>query len=370
MTNKICVYAICKNESKFVKRWVDSMSEADYIVVLDTGSTDGTYEMLKADPRVTRVEQKIFNPWRFDVARNESIKLVPSDANILACIDLDEVFEPGWAEAVRQQWNPSKHTRGLYKYAYSHNDNGEPSDIYYNDKFHTRKYHWIYPVHEVLNSNTHVFDTEVLRFEDNVYLHHFPDKEKSRSFYYDLLLLRRDENPEDFFSQYLIAREYGLMEDYDKSLEEFYKLLNMPETVIRNDMVMVSTYGLMADIYKCKRDYAKAIEYYSKMLQYDPTYREPYLCLAELYLEFGLYNTAKAFVIDSMDKTYQHFDWAERKDTYYEKPYDIISIADYYLDLVDEGIVNAEMALRYAPNNERIQKNYQALLIKKEQQSN
>ena len=46
---KICVYAICKNESKFINRWLASMSEADYIVVLDTGSTDGTYEKLMSE---------------------------------------------------------------------------------------------------------------------------------------------------------------------------------------------------------------------------------------------------------------------------------------------------------------------------------
>ena len=39
---KIVVYAICKNEEAFVERWMDSMAEADEIVVLDTGSTDGT----------------------------------------------------------------------------------------------------------------------------------------------------------------------------------------------------------------------------------------------------------------------------------------------------------------------------------------
>lgn len=43
---KICVYAIAKNEMKFIDLWLDSMKEADYIVVLDTGSTDGTYEFL------------------------------------------------------------------------------------------------------------------------------------------------------------------------------------------------------------------------------------------------------------------------------------------------------------------------------------
>ena len=39
---KICVYAICKNESTFVDRWMDSMAEADGIYVLDTGSADDT----------------------------------------------------------------------------------------------------------------------------------------------------------------------------------------------------------------------------------------------------------------------------------------------------------------------------------------
>ena len=39
---KVCVYAICKNEEKFVDRWYNSMKEADQIFVLDTGSTDNT----------------------------------------------------------------------------------------------------------------------------------------------------------------------------------------------------------------------------------------------------------------------------------------------------------------------------------------
>ena len=43
---KICVYAIAKNEEQFVDRWVDSMSEADWVCVLDTGSTDRTVEKL------------------------------------------------------------------------------------------------------------------------------------------------------------------------------------------------------------------------------------------------------------------------------------------------------------------------------------
>ncbi|MEI3499576.1 MAG: glycosyltransferase [Bacilli bacterium] len=46
---KIVVYAISKNEEKFVDRWVDSMQEADEIYVLDTGSTDKTVSKLKKE---------------------------------------------------------------------------------------------------------------------------------------------------------------------------------------------------------------------------------------------------------------------------------------------------------------------------------
>ena len=60
--NKICVYAICKNEINNLEKWVDSMSEADYIVVLDTGSTDGSYEWLKKCDKITTVKKKIIKP--------------------------------------------------------------------------------------------------------------------------------------------------------------------------------------------------------------------------------------------------------------------------------------------------------------------
>ena len=85
MTVKICVYAICKDESKFAERWMRSMSEADEIFVLDTGSQDNTVQLLReAGAKVW--EEKIV-PWRFDVARNRSLELVPEDTDICVCTD-------------------------------------------------------------------------------------------------------------------------------------------------------------------------------------------------------------------------------------------------------------------------------------------
>ena len=57
---KISVYAICKNEEKFIDRWYNSMKEADNIYVLDTGSSDNSVEKLKNLGVI--VKQEIITP--------------------------------------------------------------------------------------------------------------------------------------------------------------------------------------------------------------------------------------------------------------------------------------------------------------------
>ena len=89
-TYRICVYAICKNEEKFIKRWYDSVKEADDIYVLDTGSTYESINLLKK--LEIHVKNKKIIPWRFDVARNESLKMVPEDTDICVCLDLNEII--------------------------------------------------------------------------------------------------------------------------------------------------------------------------------------------------------------------------------------------------------------------------------------
>ena len=99
---KICVYAICKNEEKFAERWMNSMSEADGIYVLDTGSTDNTVKLLTK--LGANVKTEIISPWRFDVARNRSLQLVPDDCDVCVCTDLDELFEKGWRGKLENAW--------------------------------------------------------------------------------------------------------------------------------------------------------------------------------------------------------------------------------------------------------------------------
>ena len=145
---KVSVYAICKNEEKFIDRWYESMKEADEIYVLDTGSTDLSVEKLEFNG--VNVSVCEINPWRFDTARNKSLDLVSLDTDICVCTDIDEVFEPGWREKLEKYWDKDI-TRGYYNYNWSFDNKGRPAVNFYLDKIHSRNgYKWSHPVHEIL----------------------------------------------------------------------------------------------------------------------------------------------------------------------------------------------------------------------------
>ena len=224
---KVCVYAISKNEEKFAARWYESMKEADTVVVLDTGSTDHTAEVLRELGAV--VETKVISPWRFDVARNESMKLIPPDTDICVCTDLDEVFLPGWRAALEKAWKPGTQ-RARYRYTWSFNADGSEGTVLWPDKIHAYPgYKWIYPVHEVLAREDGRRETpeEVVTLT-GVALNHYPDRNKSRRQYLGLLELSAHENPNDARTQHYLGREYMFAGEWEKCIAALTRHLYMP----------------------------------------------------------------------------------------------------------------------------------------------
>ena len=77
---KIYIYAIAKNERRFCERFMASCAGADGVLVLDTGSTDGTPDELRR--LGAEVDVALLENWRFDRARNMALALVPADADV------------------------------------------------------------------------------------------------------------------------------------------------------------------------------------------------------------------------------------------------------------------------------------------------
>lgn len=229
---KVNVYAITKNEAKFVDRWMDSMSEADGVYVLDTGSTDDTVEKLKA--RGAHVEVKTYDPWRFDVPRNDSMALCPEDTDVYVCTDLDEVLNKGWRKALEDSWNGyvvehgEPPTRARYDYVWGWEPDGKtPKTKFRYEKIHDANYKWKSPVHEILVRRDESKPERWLETR-NIVLEHHPDPSKSRGSYLGLLELAVKEDPSDARITHYLAREYGYRGWWDAAIKWHKKYLEMP----------------------------------------------------------------------------------------------------------------------------------------------
>ena len=245
MNKKICVYAIAKNEMKFIDRWYNSVKEADYVCVLDTGSTDGSFEKFISLGIIC--EQKVYNPFRFDTARNDSLKLIPADAEICVCVDIDEFFVPGWSNILRSAWKESV-GRARYRYTWNLNPDGSEGVVFMADKVHKNNcYHWEHPVHEILvkntysaleqnlsntqNKNSNSVDNLITIDLPNIQLNHMADNTKSRASYLPLLEISVKENPTDDRNTHYLAREYMFHGEYEKAIKTFKKHLSLPTAI-------------------------------------------------------------------------------------------------------------------------------------------
>ena len=347
---KICVYAICKNEEKFVERWVNSMKEADNIYVLDTGSTDNTVKKLK-DLGV-KVKTKIITPWRFDIARNESLNLVPKNTDICICTDLDEVFEPGWRKKLEQAWTNNT-TCARYNYNWSLDENNKPLVNFYIEKIHSRKnYKWIYPVHEVL---TYTGKNENIITIDNITVNHYPDKTKSRSSYLPLLELSVNENPEDDRNMHYLGREYMYYNMYEQSIKTLKKHLNLKSATWKDERA--ASMRFIARCYYNLDNIKEARTWYNKAIKEAPYLRDALVEKAMLEYEQKNFPEVEQLCLDALkikthQKTYinEIFSWNETI-------YDLLSISCYYQEKYDYAIYFSNIAIEINPNDERLKNN-------------
>src|SRR5712664_4030173 len=202
---KVAVYTIALNEAANAERWAESAVDADYRIVADTGSTDDTVELLtSAGVTVHRIAVR---PWRFDVARNTAMALIPSDVDICCTMDMDRFIEPGWRPKLEAAWTPE--TTALYcRVVYRAGvDDPTPLRGWPAKNFHHRwGYRFKRPVHEAL-----VFagDKEVTGDCSDIVVYEVQDHTKdTRQQYLPLMELAHREDPDDAQICFWLGRDY------------------------------------------------------------------------------------------------------------------------------------------------------------------
>lgn len=382
MKPKICVYAIAKNEIKFIDRWFNSVKEADYICVLDTGSTDGSFEKFKSLGIIA--EQKIYKQFRFDEARNDSLKLIPSDTDICVCIDIDEFFEIGWSKILCKNWNTTI-GRVRYRYTWNFNPDGSEGYVFMADKIHKyNEYVWSHPVHEILiPKNSNKLKTIDL---PNIQLNHMADPKKSRSNYLPLLELSIKEHPEDDRNTHYLAREYMFNGMYHKAIKTFLKHLSLPSATWKAERsaslrYISQCYKMLAiknksnnknclkfeknnkNLLKISKKTQKNGYFFKKQLYFlnlaileYPNSREAYYELAVNYFEVGDYLNSAIWFCQMLKISSRELNYISSPICWCASPYDYLSICYHYLGDDKTAFIYANKALSFG-KNARIENN-------------
>lgn len=338
---KIAVYTIAKNEEKFVERWAKSCKEADYRLIVDTGSSDNT--LLAAAKYGVEVGSISISPWRFDDARNAALALLPDDIDMCIALDMDEVLVPGWRKEL-EKIKPNT-TRPRYKYTWSWVD-GKPGLEYGGDKIHVRHgYRWKHPVHEVLIADRIDEVQEWTELE----IHHYPDETKSRGQYFSLLELATKEDPLDDRNAFYLAREYFFHGMYDKAADEFKRHLSLPKALWNAERS-----ASMRFLAKCQPDDAKY--WLEKAVEESPR-REAIIELALFYYRNNDFENCYSRIVDALNITDKPLDYLCEDFAWGYLPYDLAAISAWNLGLKEQAAVYGEKALELNPKDQRLLNN-------------
>lgn len=345
----ISVYAIAKNEELIVSRWYECFKEADEVCVLVNNSTDNTAKALRK--LGAKVKVKNYPSFRFDVARNDSMKICSKKADLLFCTDIDDTVEKGWRKKIEYAWNLGLKTGKnpnsiLFSYSVSYG-NGAPKQTFLRHSIHTPNgWYWKCRIHEYL---------EATKFKEYIYYPKFevvsrPIKQDHSQ--YLTLLEEECRYPNcEARNKHLLAREYLQLKRYDEAVEWFHRHLNSPDALWKSERA--ASMKFLSDCYGgLGFENAKELWLWKAMNE-NPKDRDAPFVLGMLLMKKKEYRTAEEILercvkIEKPELDYPYYvleSWTER-------PWLCLAETRYYNSNWDGANKALDTALKINPKSE------------------
>lgn len=151
MTISLCM--IVRNEEDVLARCLDSVRDAvDEIVIVDTGSTDGTKEVAR------RYTEKVYDfPWQDDFAQARNFSFSKAGMEYCMWLDADDVLlDPDREALLRLKAQlPPEVDVVMMRYHVAFDAGGRPTFSYYRERLvrNSPDYRWRGAVHEAIAPN-------------------------------------------------------------------------------------------------------------------------------------------------------------------------------------------------------------------------
>ena len=344
---RVAIYTIALNEEQFIGRWYESAKDADYLLIADTGSSDGTLDTAKRlGINTARI---IIKPWRFDNARNSALALLPEDIDYCIALDMDEILLPGWREHLEEAFKKGA-TRPRYQYTWSWKDEKEtiPGLQYGGDKIHSRfGYRWKHPVHEVITTDR----IEEKQMWTGLEIHHHPDHSKSRGQYLPLLKIAVDEDPSDDRNTHYYARELFFNFKLDEAKQEFLRHLSLPRATWKPERSASMRY-----IAKCSQGKERE-DWFIKAVNEAPNRREPIVDLSKYYYETQQWEECLKFAKDALAITEKPLEYLCEDEAWGDLPYDLAAISSHALGNYEDAVRYGTEAIKLNSQDDRLKSN-------------
>jgi glycosyltransferase involved in cell wall biosynthesis len=342
---KIAIYTIALNEAAHAERWANSAVDADYRIVADTGSSDDTVERLtQAGVTVHRIAVR---PWRFDVARNTAMALIPPDVDVCCTMDMDEFLEPGWRPKLEAAWTPE--TTSVYCRLSRQSSLDDPTPkVWPAEKFHAR---WGYQFKRAVHEALFFVGDQVARDCPGILMRHIPDGGKeTRAQYLPLMELAHKEDPEDSQISFWLGRDYMWANRPERAIEVLQHYLALPSSTWTEERSEAMRY--LARLQPEKR-----MLWLDKSRVEAPHRREIWLDLAEVLRAQGDWLNLFWACANGIEKTHRTGSYLDEAECWGFRLYDLGAIACWNLNVMDCTVEWGKKALELNPGDQRLRDN-------------
>ena len=216
MENKektICLCAIMKDEGQILPRFIESFAPIiDYWVVIDTGSTDLSMDILTKTMAEKEIPGELYQePWvNFEINRNQLLEKAFAKADFLLLMDIDMTVD------TTKEFDKKKLVAGAYQIHYT-------GKLDFAQQLLVSGYiRWKYVgvTHEYIHSDQQYAVGDLRSFPVT---HHSDGGCRGEKYERDRLLLEKDiiDNPENTRSYFYLAQTYNNMQLHDKAIKYY-----------------------------------------------------------------------------------------------------------------------------------------------------
>jgi len=222
---EVTLYAIAKNEENNIDKFIENSKKFSHTVVVDTGSTDNTVQLLKDAGIEVYEHPQTDEEFDFSIARNQALSYVKTDwAFSLDFNESVDEFFPQGLDVISNEFTAFRHER-------YDNKSDEEEPVKSNEvhvRFHrTKNYIWVNAVHEIpsfLPTESHLNESVV---DTTIKITKKVQKSISKELFYLSICEREyEKNKKNWYYIWFIFNHYFSVKNLEKALNYGQEFLN------------------------------------------------------------------------------------------------------------------------------------------------